>query len=391
MSILRRVSILLLTICLTACSKPEPLISISVNFTHPGSKTSVAESNILYVSSESIRSSDLSKSFSGLPEELTRNYSMNVISVFCGEDLCKTDLVTLHWDAIGQFTHYTMADNLKLEKGQAQDFEPQDYVKLTSILSNKQSGLADLKASELINKTSSGSAPTVGADAVTGATVAINKQDYIEGAIWTCYTLWHFAQGELVSIVANITGSELNQLELLNLLKHEKNELQQFAISQLAYQQYQDNKTIAAVTEFALTNQSGFENDIIAFSKNLAMPQYQKMVTELTLYGSHSLRLRILQSLLESEEIIKLNSTLILALAKQISAWQDPQSLHSFLQLLQKQNNQSPQLIQALIPSLQQADFISARNVYYYLINHVTHTQHQQKLTLFQQLHAEKL
>ena len=203
-----RLLLLALSVLLGACSGSDKVDTIShhITFAHKASKSPLPETGVLY--QQVVESKD--------DESVHWQFYLDVRSVFCGDDVCRVDPVRLFWDELGFFSHFTLKEGVTLEKGDGLDFAPQDYPKLQQILANRYSGLSELHKDELVREQSGGN----GADALSGATVVIRKTDYIEGAIWTCYTLWHYANGPVGKLIRNIVGDEMGPEQLRALLSN---------------------------------------------------------------------------------------------------------------------------------------------------------------------------
>ncbi|ABG39419.1 hypothetical protein Patl_0893 [Paraglaciecola sp. T6c] len=202
-----RLLLLAPSVLLWACSGPDKADTIShhITFSHKASKSPLPETGVLY--QQVVESKG--------DESVHWQFYLDVRSVFCGDDVCRVDPVRLFWNEQGFFSHFTLKEGVTLEKGDGLDFAPQDYPKLQQILANRHSGLSELHKDELVRKQSGGN----GADAMTGATVIIRKSDYIEGAIWTCYTLWHYANGPIGKLIRDIVGDAMGTSKLKALLR----------------------------------------------------------------------------------------------------------------------------------------------------------------------------
>ncbi|MDF7819708.1 hypothetical protein P1X15_18960 [Runella sp. MFBS21] len=82
-------------------------------------------------------------------------------------------------------------------------FKPEDYEKLQNILANSRSLLKDVSMEDLVGKGTENLADSV--DAKAGATLKTVKNEVIDGAVYTCYTLWHIAHGKVVAEMQRIT------------------------------------------------------------------------------------------------------------------------------------------------------------------------------------------
>ncbi|WP_158966334.1 hypothetical protein [Paraglaciecola sp. L3A3] len=244
---------------LVACQNADSdTVKHSVSFNHKGNKSKKPIQASLY---------------EGKNSQGETEFYMDVNSVFCGENVCKLDKVRIFWDELGVYQKFELADNIRLEKGNAEDFEQQDYIKLDGILRNPSSGLAELYPAELVNQNRGGNV----VDALSGATVSIHNEDTVKGAIWTCYTLWHYANGELSQVIRDISGKQHSLTELTAaLLTHTDLTYQIFALEQLTRIGFVDDQTRAVITGGELLHQVALYPNIMNYIEALPKHQYQE-------------------------------------------------------------------------------------------------------------------
>lgn len=145
---------------------------------------------------------------SGKPSHFFRNIFTPVC--FTGE--CKPVYINFYWDLLGNYVRYDLPPREELTKMDHDVFEEEDYNKLQEILANPESLLKDIAIEDLVSTGTDNLADSV--DAKTGATLKTIKREVIEGAVFTCYTLWHIAYGEIVMdemkrITASMVSPEL--------------------------------------------------------------------------------------------------------------------------------------------------------------------------------------
>lgn len=126
-------------------------------------------------------------------EGLLEGYRAHILSPVCEEGLCYEAELDFAWDLIGNFLRFEVDPDKPLTKLDHVPFSPADYEKLDKILHTESPSFIHLRRSELVSSPVSGANGAV--DAMTGATVKAVKKDMVEGAIYTCYTLWHIANG----------------------------------------------------------------------------------------------------------------------------------------------------------------------------------------------------
>lgn len=120
----------------------------------------------------------------------------NIFTPVCYTNECKPVYIDFYWDLLGNYLRYEMPKGKILTKVDHDEFEEKDYQKLADILSRSNSIFADLKMEDLLTKGTDSLTDNV--DAKTGATLKTIKNDVIDGAVYTCYTLWHIAYGKLI-------------------------------------------------------------------------------------------------------------------------------------------------------------------------------------------------
>lgn len=338
---------------LVACAPantPDTLsIKHNVSFYHAASKTGKQESNIVYELTDYDKEANSSR------------YYMDVSSVYCSEDVCKVDTVRLFWDELGRYTKLSLRPDVKLEKGNAEDFEQQDYQKLDDILSNGNSDLASLHKDQLVAPQSGGNA----VDALTGATIAIRKTDYIKGAIWTCYTLWHFANGEVVDIIRNISGKRKTVKELRSLLVINDVHYQLFALQQLTKRTDISKDTLNVIERKLEQGDNAFFNGAINYLSILSEKDFNASVTQFLLINNSELRALILENLVNNNRPI--NTEFYTDIAKSLVKWREYQDVKQFLNVLEQRNIENKQINEALSGLLTHENFVIARGVYWYL------------------------
>ncbi|GAB3648676.1 hypothetical protein GCM10028791_12830 [Echinicola sediminis] len=135
----------------------------------------------------------------------------DVESVLCADHLCKVVPVRLFWNLYGEYQKYELLEGAKLEKGQGEPFEEHDYGKLNKILKNPNSAFQRLSYADITQTKVHGEV-----DAISGATaIILEEEEAIIGAAWTCYTLWHWANGGIQDVVREIVGRAFDQQDLL--------------------------------------------------------------------------------------------------------------------------------------------------------------------------------
>ncbi|GLU55938.1 hypothetical protein Dfri01_53990 [Dyadobacter frigoris] len=153
---------------------------------------------------------------SGRPQYFFRN----IFTPVCYTNECKPVHINFYWDLLGNYIRYDLPEGKVLTKVDHEEFKAEDYEKLQDILAKQNSIFADLKMEDLITKGTDELSDSV--DAKTGATLKTIKNEVIDGAVYTCFTLWKIAYGKAVAEMLKITESYKND-EMLHAFLADKN------------------------------------------------------------------------------------------------------------------------------------------------------------------------
>ncbi len=123
------------------------------------------------------------------------HYFGEIFTPVCYSRTCLPVFINFRWDLLGNYLTYELSKGKKLTKSDHLEFDEKEYEKLQEILSNENSILKNYKADQLVSSTES--ANPAGVDAVTGATIKSIQREVISGAVYSCYTLWHIAHGDI--------------------------------------------------------------------------------------------------------------------------------------------------------------------------------------------------
>jgi len=155
----------------------------------------------------------------------------DIFTPVCLDSVCKPVRIKLFWDLLGNYLRYEVPPDEPLTKLNHEEFNPEDYERLQAILSNEQSLLKDFKMEELVDRNTQKLSDSV--DAVTGATKNTVKSEVIEGALYTCYTLWHLAHGTVVNEIQKLTQAKLNDQMLHRFLQDTNFHYVYFALNEV--------------------------------------------------------------------------------------------------------------------------------------------------------------
>lgn len=155
----------------------------------------------------------------------------NIFTPVCNTGECRPVRINLYWDLLGNYLRYDLPGSEVLTKTDHRDFKEEDYRKLQEILAKESSILAELKMEDLVVKGTENISDS--ANIRTGATLKTIKNEVIEGAVFTCYTLWHFAHGATSAQIQKITASMETSSMLHSFLRSNNHHYQYWAMDKV--------------------------------------------------------------------------------------------------------------------------------------------------------------
>jgi len=166
------------------------------------------------------------------PDQIPFQYFSEINMPVCDDTLCANVVLKIFWDLAGNYAGFDTIAGKPLTKFDHKKFISADYLKLNEILKNRNSALRMLNKEDLVDKSVKVKATTV--DAVTGATPATIKKATVEGAVYTCFTLWHFVNGTIRNKLALFTQSIYSEPVVLQMMNSDNYETQLFALRNLS-------------------------------------------------------------------------------------------------------------------------------------------------------------
>lgn len=285
-------------------------------------------------------------------------FYMDVESVVCGDSQCRVDIVRIYWDNLGQFDRLAIPNGVALEKAKGEHFNQADYKKLDKILNDKNSPLKEVYKNEIVSTGGS-----EGIDGMSGATVLVEKSAFVEGAVWSCYSLWHWVHGETQQLIRGITGEAFTNLALQDLLKKDSLDWQYFAVEQFTKRKDYTQKTVALLESTIGQNPILLKNSL-PYWELAPNSIYTKVLSRLIQTQERENRLLILNNLLKTQQT--LTPAFFNDLSLPIANLTYPE-LTKFLTLLEKHTINSNKINTQLIQLLKQDNFLIARRTYWFL------------------------
>ena len=344
-------------------------IKHEVTIQHPGEKEPIISTLV------EVQNSD------GLPI----HYYMDVKSVICLAEVCKVIPVTIFWNAIGEYQHYKLQKEATLEKYEADKFESEDYTKLHSILTNKNSPFKDVYIDEIWTVPSSLNDDV---DAISGETILeLDEKDTVKGAALTCYTLWHWANGEIIQHIKNTTGNSASNAQLKQFITHENKTFFNIAIKELKQRKLYTMVFATVIVKRVLKNKTDLKT-ALSYIETTPTEIYLTSLSEVFTNGEKEHRLQAIHSLKQYDSIIP--TSYLDKLTATFSTIQSYQEITLLLELMEKKNSNSTTIIKNTMPLLN-GNFLIARRAYWFLKTQTLTNEQSSILNKFYKKNKEKL
>lgn len=167
----------------------------------------------------------------GIPE----NYEVYIKTPICEDEQCYQVEIIFYYDLIGRFLEFDTIEGKGLTKLDHIPFTTEDYQKLYRLLINPNSPIKNYRMDELVKNTRFSEI-----DGSTGATIEEVKEIVINGGVYSCFTLWQIAHGNLQDTLQQKTISLLSESLLNKLTDAHDNEVNYFLISSFSKDQFMD-------------------------------------------------------------------------------------------------------------------------------------------------------
>lgn len=319
-------------------------------------------------------------------EGLSIAYYANVESVICYKEVCKVVSVRIYWNNIGEYQKYELEDGVTLEKYEADLFDPQDYKKLHTVLFDKKSPYKDLFVDDILSVVNTEGNGDL--DAVSGATVIkLDEKDSVPGAALTCFTLWHWANGDMIPIIKNITGKSTSNEQLIQFLKDENKVYFFIAIEELITRRIYSMQIINIVIDEAIQNKDLMKPSI-KYLESSSLNIYFLSVKTIFIKGNQDQKLATIKSLHNIE--YEIPKGYLDDLSNEINNLKSFQETTRFIDLLESKKSDSPKVIENLLPLLE-GDFLKARRIYWFLRNEKLNAEQKIKVDVFYEKYKNQL
>ncbi|KAA3639161.1 MAG: hypothetical protein DWQ02_04130 [Bacteroidetes bacterium] len=309
---------------------------------------------------------------------------MDLETGVCGDANCRIDTVRIFWDKYGFYDRLVLPKGVNLEKAKGENFSKEDYKKLDFILSDRNAGLKDVFKEEIVD-TSTGE----GIDAISGATILLNTDDYVKGAVWTCYTLWHWVNGDIFEIIRRITGDDLPLADLYSHLQSEELTKKYFGLEELVHRKSIDLQTIQMVIDELAINDYLFSKLSSEYFESASDSLYNNSMAAYFKIGTRQQKVICLNALAQTDHV--LFPKLLESMASELHSIKDYQVVDLFLDLLDQTGEITQRELNLLFPLVLEENFLIARRVYWFLQDKPLSDDQRKQIEIFQKNNKGKL
>lgn len=319
----------------------------------------------------------------------SQEYYADVSSVACSERQCRVVTVRIYWDILGNYDRYEFPSEGNLTKQGHKSFTADDHKKLHSILSNPDSLLKWIRKDQL-------TLPRVAADnvdAVTGPTKLSYSNAVVSGAAYTCYTLWHWANGEISPVIREMTVQASDQEDLIRYLKSDTENYAAFGLNQLMKRGVFDQATVDAVIKASCRQNTSLVTPALRYLQSASAANksdvYFPAIERHFLPVGKKTRITCLVSLSATE------LTAPKGYYDRISRWlrtsDSYYEVHLLLNLVSSRKATSETIVRNAMPLLEHKTFTVARRAFDFLSDQDLPADDREKLAAFREKYKDRL
>lgn len=312
-------------------------------------------------------------------------YYCDVQSVFCADRQCNVVAVRLLWDELGRYQRYELAPGVQLEKDDGEPFSGEDYARLDQILRDDNSPLKSLAVVDANEQAST----LVAIDAVSSATPAVYEDAVVKGAAWTCFTLWHWAHGELSEIIREITASRCTVDDLREMVERGDASRKIFALRQLTERKAYDEETRDVMLRATRGEDRAVTRAVIEYLAKAPSEIYYPCMERLFVAGSADQRISVLSHLLRSDR--KPPRAFLDRFSRNFAECRSYQEVDLLLRLVERQDQAGAAVISHVLLLIDSENILIARRVYWFLRDRPLSAVERKRLESFRARHLDKL
>ena len=326
------------------------------------------------------------------------SYSLAFETPVCIDGVCRPVRASMFWDALGNFEKLQVPTDWPLTKKEHKPFSEADYLKLQHVLKMKQSILGKYTPDALAKqdpntawmwRTEKETTPLSNVDGVTAATPLTIQKSVVEDAAYTTWTLWWWANGDIVPILRRLTLRHMDEGYLKFLLISGKQVYVSFALKYLKENCVENEAFVDAVLN--LMRNTVRENFTLALAYLTEAVEDHSQLHQRLIKASVQMRVShspLILDYLDNQE--KLSADTLEMLAGALDRFGYYQ-VHLILRLLEKHQWFTKKTESHIAGLLSSEDFFIARRAYTYLQQHDISARTRAELDAFEKQHGERL
>lgn len=312
-------------------------------------------------------------------------YALSFTTHVCVDEQCRMVKVTMHWNALGYYERLECPTDTPLTKKKHVPFAAEDYAKLDRILKDRDSILGSQPLEVLVKPVQD----VQGIDGWSGATPQTVRDAVVDDAAFTSWTMWRWANGEIVSKLQDLTEQRCTPDYLRHLLQSNDRRAVDFSLRYITRHRPSDEQFVDDVFHVLETGDREHLSLALQFLHR-AMKDKRRLHDRLvesycrlnSSYSSMILDYFSAQEDLPAETLERLAKTL-----NQLPYFQ----IHLILRLLEKREFFSEQVESEIAGLLDNPDFFIARRASEHLMKQPLGTETKRKLDAFRQQYRQRL
>jgi hypothetical protein len=313
------------------------------------------------------------------------DYSLALKTHVCVDQQCREVEVTLFWDAAGYFQRLEYPPDKPLTKKDHIPFTDEDYTKLDGIIKDRQCILKDWTLAYLEQPVAQG----LDVDAITSATPITVRNSVVENAAYTCWALWHWANGQIVPLIRQYTEKSCSANYLNQLLESEDRRLVDFALEYALQHTPQDKRLVPGVLHVIETGERDQIPTCLKYLKGSITDRQERhrQLIEACCRMSPTDIPIILRDLGSEPDLPAATLEELTARLSQFPYY----PVHLVLRMLEERGFSSPTTLTNVEKLLNGDDFFIARRAYEYLKKQQLEGEAKRRLALFREEHRDRL
>ena len=313
-------------------------------------------------------------------------YNLWVNSVICRDKSCEVVRVEMTWDAFGRFQKYRVEPGHDLTKLDHVPFDKEDHAKLLGILKDRESPMREVTKEGLVGKNAKS-----GVDGVAGATMLTLSSIVVLGAGYTCYDLWHWANGAMVKKVRELSSAKFTEKALSQMLNSPEDAVKFFALTSLRERKLFSEDAIAAVIRCVQAGGDELIKPSLEYlqSASKAVTAYHQNLVKVFDNCSSKKRVFILDFLGKSDDQVAV--TVYEGLAHKLPELTTFHEINMFLTLVEKKSVKSDFINSQAAELLSHKKFFFSRRAYWFLEKQELNADVKKKTSQYKEKFAERL